>query len=305
MRKKVNIYKLLKTTGNQFLGDHGIKLSASLSYYTIFALLPLIIVVMSIIGFFFGHDATQGKIYGQIHETVGSAAAIEIQDIIKKIEAAHHTFAGTIVGIIILILGATGVFEEIQDSINFIWCIKAKPKNGWLKIIMNRLLSFGLVVSLGFVLLVSLLVNSIMDLFNDRLQFLFADATLQILYFVNMIMMFLIITVMFAVIFKVLPDAKIKWKDSFIGACFTAFLFMIGKFVIGYYIASSNLDATYGAAATLMIVLLWVYYSSVILFFGAEFTQVYATHYGGGVKPYDTAVFIVKQEVREIAAVEL
>jgi membrane protein len=158
------------------------------------------------------------------------------------------------------------------------------------------------VVSLGFILLVSLLVNAAMDLLSDRLKVYFEDATVYIFYVLNVVVIFLIISTMFAVIFKVLPDAKIKWRDAFIGSFFTAFLFILGKFLIGYYLGNSNIGVTYGAAASVVIILVWVYYSSIILFFGAEFTQVYATHYGGGVVPYDNAVFLVKQEAKEISS---
>ena len=305
MKSKIRVFKLLKRTGGQFIDDRAINLSASLSFYTVFALAPLLIIVMTLAGFFFGADAVHGRIYGEIDGLVGSVAAKEIQDVIKNIETAHHTNAGAVIGIVALILGATGVFTEIQDSINYIWCIKAKPKKGWIKIIMNRALSFSVVVSLGFILLVSLVVNGLMDLLSDRLKLLFADATVYFFYVANVLIIFFIITTMFAVIFKVLPDAKIRWKDAFIGAFFTAILFVLGKFMIGYYIGNSNVGVTYGPAASVIIILLWVYYSSIILFLGAEFTQVYATHYGGGVLPNDTAVFIVKQEAKEIKAEDL
>ena len=305
MKNKIRVFKLLKRTGGQFIDDNAINLSASLSFYTVFALAPLLIIIMTLAGFFFGADAVHGKIYGEIDGLVGSVAAKEIEDVIKNIETAHHTNAGAIIGIVALIVGATGVFTEIQDSINFIWCIKAKPKKGWLKVILNRVLSFSLVVSLGFILLVSLVLNAVMDLFSDRLKLLFADATVYFFYVVNVLIIFLIITTMFAVIFKVLPDAKIRWKDAFIGAFFTALLFVLGKFMIGYYLSNSNIGVTYGAAASVIIILLWVYYSSIILFFGAEFTHLYATHYGGGVVPNDTAVFIVKQEAKEVEAGDL
>jgi membrane protein len=300
MNHWANFWKILKKTGNQFVGDNVIKLSASLSYYTVFAIAPLLIIMMTLAGFFFGADAVHGKIYGEINELVGNVVALEIQDIIRNIQGAQHSVFGAVVGVTALIVGATGVFTEIQDSINFIWCIKAKPKKGWLKIIIDRLLSFSLVVSLGFILLVSLLVNAVMDILSDRLKLLLADATVYIFYALNLFVIFSIISFMFAVIFKVLPDARIQWKDAFIGSFFTAFLFILGKFLIGYYLGSSGIGVTYGAAASVIIILLWVYYSSIILYFGAEFTQVYATHYGGGVKPYETAVFIVKHEATEL-----
>lgn len=294
------ILQSLKKAGSQFAADNAIKLSASLSYYTIFALAPLLILIISLAGLFLGPDAVQGKIYGEINDVVGNAAALQIQEIIQNIKATKHTLAGTVIGFIALLIGATGVFTEIQDSINYIWSIRAKPKKGWLKLLTNRLLSFSLIVSLGFILLVSLMVNAVMDLLSERLKIYFADATVYIFYAFNLFMIFVIITCLFAVIFKVLPDATIKWKDAFIGAGLTSILFIVGKFLISFYLGKSNIGVTYGAAASVVIILLWVYYSSIILFFGAEFTHVYALHYGGGVVPDDTAVFIVKQEVKEV-----
>lgn len=296
-RKK--ILQSIKKAGGQFAADNAIKLSASLSYYTIFALAPLLIVIISLAGIFLGPDAVQGKIYGEINDVVGNAAALQIQEIIQNIKATKHTVAGTVIGLVALLVGATGVFTEIQDSINYIWSIKAKPKKGWVKLLTNRLLSFSLIISLGFILLVSLMVNALMDLLSEHLKFYFADATVYIFYALNLVMIFVIISCLFAVIFKVLPDATIKWKDAFVGASLTAILFIIGKFLISFYVGHSNIGVTYGTAASVIIILLWVYYSSIILFFGAEFTHVYALNYGGGVVPDETAVFIIKQEVKE------
>lgn len=300
MKKKVKIFSILKQTFNSFLDDHGLKLSASLSYYTIFSLGPLLIVIMSFVGIFFGKEAVQGKVYGQIKGLVGTDAALQVQDIIQNIEHSERGTLGAIIGIIILIIGATGVFTEIQDSINYIWSVKAKPKKGWLKLIINRLLSFSLVVSMGFILLVALLISALLDLLSERLMKIFADYTVYIFYVVNLIIVFVVISGLFAIIYKVLPDAIIRWKDALIGAGFTAILFLIGKFLIGLYLGNSNLGATYGTAASIMILFLWVYYSSIILYFGAEFTKAYAMESGGGIRPKETAVFIIKQETREI-----
>jgi len=295
-----DFWGILKMAFEEFVSDNALKLSASLSYYTIFSIAPLIIIIISLAGIFFGVDAVQGRIYGQINGLVGNSAAVQIQDIIKNVQKSQSSQGGAIIGFIILMIGASGVFTEIQDSINFIWSVKAKPKKGWVKLIINRLLSFSLIASFGFLLLVSLMINAIMDVLSDQLISLFPNATVYLFYFLNMVLIFIIISCLFAIIFKVLPDAKIKWKDSFIGAFFTAFLFIIGKYLIGLYLANSNVGETYGAAASIVLVLLWVYYSSIILYFGAEFTKMYALHFGGKIIPNDTAVFIVKQEVKEI-----
>jgi membrane protein len=225
---------------------------------------------------------------------------LQIQDIIQNIEQSQLGPRGAIVGIIILIVGATGVFTEIQDSINYVWSIRAKPKKSWLKFLINRLISFSLIVSFGFILMVSLGVHALTDLLFEKLTRFFSDATVYIFMVVNYVILFLIITLLFAIIFKVLPDAKVRWKDAAVGASFTAVLFLLGKFLIGFYLGTSNIGVTFGAAASLVIILLWVYYTSIILYFGAEFTKIYTLNFGGGIKPDDTAVFIIKQEVKEI-----
>ena len=284
----------------EFLGDHGMKLSASLSYYTIFALGPVLIIVMSLTGIFFGREAVQGKIYYQINGLVGDQAAVQIQEIIQNIENSQNSTAGAVIGIIILLIGATGVFTEIQDSINFIWSVKAKPKKGWLKLLVNRALSFSLIVSVGFILMVSLAIHAFVDLLFEKLTRIFDEVTVYLLYVVNYGILFTIISLLFAIIFKVLPDARIRWTDAFIGSSFTALLFLIGKFAIGFYLGATDVGVTYGAAASIIIILLWVYYSSIILYFGAEFTKVYTLNFGGGIIPDKTAVFIIKQEVTEL-----
>jgi len=300
MEKIKIFFKLVRRAFKHFIDDDGLNLSASLSYYTIFSIAPLIIVVISLAGMFLGSEAVQGKIYGQINGLVGNSSALQIQEIIKNLETTHNTVAGTIIGIIILLLGATGVFTEIQHSINYIWSIRAKPKKGWIKMLLNRLLSFSLIVSFAFILLAALVVDALSDLLSDKIRIYFPYASVYIFKIVNLVIIFSTITCLFAIIYKVLPDAMIKWKDAFIGAVLTAFLFMIGKFAISFYVAKSNVGLTYGAAASVIILLLWVYYSSIILFFGAEFTRMFALYYGGGVKPNDTSVFIIKQEAKEI-----
>jgi membrane protein len=291
---------IFRQAGSEFFNDRGMKLSASLSYYTIFSLGPVLVIMISLAGIFFGRDAVRGKLFYQINGLVGNEAALQIQEIIKNIEQSHVTTAGAIVGIIALIIGATGVFAEIQDSINYIWSLKAKPKKGWLKLLINRVISFSLIISFGFVLLVSLAVHALMDLLHDRLSRLFDSGMVIIFQGVNYIVLFVVISTLFAIIFKVLPDGRIRWKDSYVGAIFTAALFLIGKFLISFYLGASSIGATYGAAASIVIILLWVYYSSAILYFGAEFTKVYTLNFGKGIIPDKTAVFIVKQEVKEI-----
>lgn len=294
-------FGILRTAFDEFLQDNGFKFSASLSYYTVFSLAPLLIIVISLSGLFLGRAAVEGKIYGQLKGLIGSEASMQIQNIITNIQQSQHSLAGAIIGFAILLLGATGVFSEIQGSINYIWSLKTKPKKGWLKIILDRLLSFSLVVALSFLLMVSLTVNAVMDLLNERLTQYFHIAV-EIFYVINLILILVIITGLFAVIFKVLPDARIRWRDAFTGAFFTALLFLLGKVLIGVYLGKSKIGLTYGASASVIIILTWVYYSSIILYFGAEFTKVYTMRHGSGISPNSNAVFIIKREAKEITA---
>ena len=291
---------LFKMTAHGFIDDNCFKLSAALSYYTVFALGPLLIIIMSLAGIFYGREAVQGRLYGEIEILVGSEIARQIQDIIANIQNSQTTTTGAIVGSVILVIGATGVFTEMQDSINYIWSVKAKPKKGWLKLLMNRLLSFSLVVGMGFLLLVSLVVNALLNLLSTRLSQLLSNDTVSVFNAINFLIILVVITGLFAVIFKVLPDAVISWKDAMVGAVLTATLFIIGKMGIGFYLGRANLDITYGTAASIIIILVWVYYSALILFFGAEFTKMYAIHAGSGIRPKDTAVFIIKRESKEV-----
>ena len=300
MWRAKKVANLFKHTGVGFIDDNCFKLSAALSYYTVFALAPLLIIIISLADIFFKRDAVQGKIYGEINTLVGSEAAKQIQDIIANMQSSQTSTSGAIIGSIILIIGATGVFTEMQDSINYIWSVKAKPKKGWLKFLTNRLLSFSLVVGMGFVLLVSLIINALLNLLSERLTRLLSDYTVTVFNLINYAIILVVITVLFAFIFKVLPDAIIAWKDAFMGAMLTAALFIIGKIGIGFYLGKANLDVTYGTAASIIVILVWVYYSSIILYFGAEFTKMYALQAGAGIRPKDTAVFIIKKESKEV-----
>ncbi len=282
------------------MDDNSFKLSASLSYYTVFSLGPVLIIVISLAGLFWGREAVQGRIFFELDGLLGKEAAAQIQEIIKNTQQLGKSTIGTIIGSALLIVGATGVFIEIQDSINYIWSVKAKPKKGWLKLIKNRVLSFSMVISLGFILLVSLVISAFLTAMSDTLERYFKDALLILFQVLNYVVVLTVITILFAIIFKVLPDAWIKWKDAFIGAAFTAVLFLLGKFGISFYLGQSELSTTYGAAASIVILLTWVYYSSLILYFGAQFTKTYALSVGGGIHPNDTAVFIVKTEEKEI-----
>lgn len=301
MRAKVkNGFNLLKSTFTEFSEDNVMKLSASLAYYTVFSIGPLLLVIISLTGLFFEREAVTGKLYGQISGLIGVSGAEQVLKIIQSMREQQSAAKFGIIGAAILVFGATTVFTDIQDSINYIWSIRAKPKKGWLKYITNRLLSFSIIVGMGFLLIVSLFVNTLADLLTARLEELFVMEAVLLFKGVNLLILFLIISFLFAVIYKVLPDARIRWKDAFVGAWFTGLLFLIGKFAIGYYLGNSDMGVTYGAAASVVVILSWVYYTATILYFGAEFTKVYALTKGGGIVPYDNAVFIIKREAKEL-----
>ncbi|WPV68376.1 YihY/virulence factor BrkB family protein [Chitinophaga sp. LS1] len=285
-------WQILKQTFSDFMDDKVLKLSAALSYYTIFSIAPMLIVIITLCEVFLGKEAIEGSIYGQINAFVGNDAALQIQQMIKNAALSGDSTWATVVGIVTLIFGATGVFGEIQDSINFIWQLKAKPKNGILKILINRLLSFSMVISLGFILLVSLALNGLIELFSKQLARLLPEVTMVLVYVINLCLTFGVISLLFAIIFKVLPDAKIKWKHVIVGAMTTSVLFMAGKFGIGFYLGASKVGTAYGAAGSIVIILLWVYYSAIILYFGAEFTQVYVQYHGEQIRPNEYAVYV-------------
>ncbi len=303
MIKQILLYsRILKKSAFAFNEDDGMKLSAALSYYTIFSIAPFLVIVITMAGTVFGRQAVEGKVYYQIKNLIGSDAAIQVQNTIANIQLKDHGIGGAFIGALILVIAATGVFTEIQSSVNYMWNIKVKPKKGLLKIIINRIISFSLIVSIGFILLVSLLLNSLMDIFYSRLQYLFNNTSVLLLYILNMALIFIVITGLFTIIFKILPDAKIRWKDSMAGASFTAVLFIAGKFLIGLYIGNSKLGSTYGTATSVIVLLVWVYYTSMILYFGAEFTKIHSWELGAGIIPDDQAVFIIKTESREFPA---
>ena len=286
MKRKIKDYwSILKDAFNGFLDDNAMRLGASLSYYTLFSLAPMLLIIISLGGIFFGREAVQGQVYEQINGLIGGDAAKQVQDILKNAQTSGQSIWAAAVGLITLLIGATGTFAEIQDAINFIWGLKAKPKNGVTKYLMTRFLSFSLIISLGFLLLVSLVVNAVLNAFSQKAELLFSDATIYIFWALNLLVVWGVIALLFTVIFKVLPDGKIKWKDAFAGAAFTSLLFMIGKYAIGLYLGNSSVGTTYGAAGSVVIILLWVYYSALILYFGAEFTKAYTNFYGRSIQP--------------------
>ena len=299
MRKKIiSVYTYLKQVFTEFLEDNILKYSASLAYYTVFSLAPVLIVIISICGVLFGKEAIEGHIYSQIKGLVGSDAASQVQDTIKNIHLTGHNVFATIVSVIILLIGATGIFGEVQDSLNKIWGLRIKKRKTWWKLIINRLLSFSLIISIGFVMMVSLLLNALISAFGNFLGRYFSEFSVILVQITDSVITFVITTFLFSLMFKMLPDAKIKWKDVLIGGLITSVFFTLGKLAIGYYLGSSNIASVYGAAGSIMIIMVWVYYSSIILYLGAEFTKVYAKLHGGKIFPNEYAVWIKTEETQ-------
>lgn len=291
-----NSWVVLREAFNGFLDDRCLKLSASLAYYTVFSLAPLLVLIMSLLSIFLGEEAVQGQIFSQINGLIGNDAAKQLQDMIKNTALSRETNTALVISIVTLLLGATSIFSDIQDSINSIWGVKAKPKKGWLKLIKDRLISSSILVSLGFLLLVTFIVNGLVLALSDQLNRIFPGVSVWLVSGLNFAVSTVVVTLLFSVIFKVLPDVKIAWKDVRWGGFFTAILFMIGRFVIGLYIEKTATGSAYGAAGSLIVILTWIYYMAAILYFGAELTQAYANHFGIKIEPSDQAVFVEEKE---------
>jgi membrane protein len=288
------IFPILKKAGSDWMEDQAPTLGAALAYYTVFSLAPLLIIAIAIVGLVFGQEAAQGQIFEQLRGLLGEASAKAMQDMVQNANAKPATgVVATLIGVVTLLFGASGVFGQLQTSLNAIWDVEPKPGRGILGLVRDRILSFGFILVVGFLLLVSLLLTAavavVAQWFGGMLPAM--ETLAQIL---NFVLSLAVITLLFGMIFKFLPDAKIAWHDVWIGAFITALLFTVGKFALGLYLAKSGVGSSYGAAGSLIVLLLWVYYSSQILFFGAEFTQVYANRFGSHVAPTDNAVSVPK-----------
>ena len=279
-REKFNIkiiFSLIAKTYDQFLDDKGFKMAAALSFYSAFSLTPLLIIIIAIAGFIFGEEAVRGQIVVQIQDLIGRDGAVLIETMIKGASAPSKGIFAAVFSIVVLILGSLGIFLELQESLNITWGVEQRPGRGIKGILKNRFSSFSMVISTSFILLVSLIVNAALAALQNYIGARFYIATIMI--GVNFLISFSVITMLFALIFKYLPDIIIRWRFVFMGAIITSLLFSIGKFAIGTYLGSSTYSSTYGAATSLVILLMWIYYSGLILYFGAEFTQVYTKKY--------------------------
>ncbi len=283
------LWGLLKQTYAQWSEDRVPRLAAALSYYTTFSLAPLLVVVIAIAGAVFGAEGVRGQIHDQIRGLLGDDGAKAVQGMIES--ATTHENSGllaTILSIGALVLGATGVFGELQDSLNTIWEVKPKPGRGISGIIRDRILSFGMVLAIAFLLIVSLVVSAVLSGIGAFVGGHVA-ALEPVWHAIDVVASTAVLTVLFAAMYKWLPDVEMVWRDVWIGAIATAVLFTIGKLLIGLYLGHSSVTSVYGAAGSLVLVLVWVYYSSQIVFFGAELTQVYANQYGSRLRPAENA----------------
>lgn len=299
---KIVVYT--KQVLKEFSSDNILKYSASLAYYTVFSIAPLLVIVITLSGIFFGKEAVQGQVYEQLNHFVGSVAAIQIQDTIKNIHLTGNNFFASVISIVILFIGATSIFGEVQDSLNKIWGLRIKARKVWWKLFLNRLLSFSLIISIGFIMIVSLVLNALVAAFGRFIGKYILNYSLYFIEVTEAILSFIVAAFLFSLMFKILPDAKIKWKDVLIGGIVTAIFFTIGKLGIGFYLGQSNLTSLYGAAGSIIILMVWVYYSSIILYLGAEFTKVYAKLYGGKILPNEYAEWI-EIEQKTVASPQL
>ncbi len=283
------ISKLLNATYAKWTEDHAQRMGAALAFYTVFSLAPLLLIVIAIAGMVFGQEAAEGQIIGQIQGFVGEDSANAIQSMLENARRPSTGLIATCVALATLLFGATGVFAQLQDALNAIWGVETKPGLGIIQILKDRFISFVAVLGSGFLLLVSLVLSAGLAAVGAVVEAIL-PAPEAILEAINFLVSFVVITLLFAMIYKLIPDVSNRWKDVWIGAGMTSLLFAIGKLLIGLYLGKSDVGLAYGAAGSLIVILLWVYYASQIFLFGAEFTVVYATSHGSRLKLAENAM---------------
>ncbi len=276
--------KLLKEAFQEWQQDKASLLAAALAYYTVFSITPLLVIAIAIAGAVFGQEAAKGEILAQINGLVGEKGAQIIETALANADQPQLGSIASIISVVILLIGASGVFAQLQQALNTVWNVKAKPNSGIGEFIRKRLLSFGMVLAIGFLLLVSLILSAILSGIS-KLEINLLPGLTSLWQLLNFGISFGCIILLFALIYKYLPDVKIRWQDVWVGAIITALLFTLGKYLIGLYLGRGSFGSTYGAAGSLIVFLAWVFYSSQILLFGAEFTQVYARKYGRKIRP--------------------
>jgi membrane protein len=289
------VVELIKKTFKEWSEDKASRLAAALAYYTVFSIPPLLVVALGIASYFTDRQVVENQLLNQAGSLMGSQGAEAIETILESAESpGGGELLPTLIGVALLIFGASGVFTQLQDAMNTIWNVEADPNRGIWGAIKERFFSFTMVLAIGFILLVSLMLSTLLTTFGDFVGNMVSDATI-LLWIVNFVISFGIITLLFALIFKTIPDVDIAWRDVGIGAVLTAVLFKIGEYALGIYFERSDPTSSFGAAGSVILLLLWVYYSVQILFLGAEFTQVYATEYGSGIRPERGAVVLTEE----------
>ena len=279
-----SVWKLLTETFADWNEDKAPQLAAALAYYALFSLAPLLVICIAVAGLVFGREAVEGQLFGQIRGFVGDTGAAAIQEMIKSASSPTAGIISAIIGVVTLLFGAAGLFGQLQDALNTIWEVQPKPNQGLWAMVRQRFFSFGMVLGTGFLLLISLVLSTALAAVGEYGRQLLPGV--EFLWtLLNLLIAFAVTAGLFALIFKLVPDAKIGWGDVWVGAVVTALLFSLGRFVLAQYLGRSTFGTTYGAAGSLIVVLLWIYYSAQILFFGAEFTQVYARTHGSRIQP--------------------
>ena len=291
-----DLWQITKNTAKEWNEADPFRQSAVVAYYAIFSIPALLVIVIALAGLAFGREAIQGEISNQINAAMGQETAKQVEEIIAKSSGQKNSIIATVISVVTLILGSTGVFAQLQTSLNQIWEVKVSAKKKWLKTVRDRLFSFGLVLSIGFLMLISLLLTTGLEAFSEWIKGRLPDFMLYVFKLLNFIVSFGVISVLFALMFKILPDAKVKWRDVWIGAIVTTLLFILGKFLLGIYFAKASPGSAYGAAGSIVLIMLWVSYSCMILFFGAEFTKQFAVFHGRNVEPKRDAELIDKAE---------
>ena len=283
-------WRLFRDTFNKWLEREPFRSSAVIAFYTIFSLPGLLVIIISLAGYFYGEEAMTRRISAEIEGMIGGTTAKDIEAIIANASVHQDSTFASFLGIATLIFGATGVFYQLQQTLNLIWEVKPQPKRKVVKMIMDRVFSFGLILAVGFLLLVSLVLSAMLSILSDWVAFYFSETFNIVFRLLDISLSLGIITFLFAAIFKFLPDAKVPWRDVWVGAFVTALLFVAAKFGLGLYFGHSDPASAYGAAGTVILIMLWMSYAGLIILFGAEFTRIYADKKGEDIKPLEFAV---------------
>ena len=285
-------FNILKEAGINWNNDDAFALSASIAYYAIFSIPALLVIVITVAGVFFGQDAIEGTIYGQLESIVGADSATTVQDAIAASSEYGDKWYAIILSIGTLLFGATAVFFRLQKTLNLVWGLEARPEKAFLKIAIDRATGLGVILIIGFLLLISLVLTSLLSALSDWMMGFLPEFMSTVFFLLDFGISFVMITALFALIYKMLPDAEIRWRTVWTGAAVTTVLFLLGKFLLGLYFGFANPASTYGAAGSLVLLLLWINYSCLIIIYGAEFTEVYSRHQGHGIHPSKHAVFV-------------